>query len=82
MAATKNRRCSRERNRYFHQIKLNENLTVDCVCPKCGTHHTMKMLWTGRGKPKKFCQACKIFVSSIESTDFFSMPPKVNARIE
>ena len=26
---------------------------VECVCPKCGTRHRMKLLWSGRGKPHR-----------------------------
>ena len=55
-----------------------ENLTVECICPKCGCSHRMKLLWSGRGKPKKFCQPCKSFVATIESIDFCAIPAKTD----
>jgi hypothetical protein len=66
----------------FDQIEVQESLTVECVCPKCGSDHRMKMLWTGRGKPKKFCAPCKIFVASIEPVDFCPMPSNFDTHIE
>jgi hypothetical protein len=42
----------------------------------------MKMLWTGRGRPKKFCPPCKIFVSSVEQADFCTVPTILNTGIE
>ena len=57
-------------------------LTVECVCPKCGISHRMKLLWSGRGKPKKYCQPCKSFVSTIESVDFCGIPSDIHKNIE
>jgi uncharacterized protein (DUF983 family) len=82
MAATKRSRCLKKEEKFSHQIKLKESLTVKCVCPKCGTNHRMKMLWTGRGRPKKFCPPCKIFVSSVEQADFCTVPTILNTGIE
>jgi len=82
MAATKRSRCLKKEEKFSHQIKLKESLTVKCVCPKCGTNHRMKMLWTGRGRPKKFCAPCKIFVSSVEQADFCTVPTILNTGIE
>jgi hypothetical protein len=42
----------------------------------------MKLVWTGRGKPKKFCPPCKIFVSSVEHVDFCHLPTNVNTGFE
>jgi ribosomal protein L32 len=49
-------------------ICLREKLT-ECICPNCGTHHRAKMLWTGRGMPRKFCPTCKHYSQSINETD-------------
>ena len=32
---------------------------TDCICPKCGVEHSIRMFWTGKSKPKKFCKDCK-----------------------
>ena len=32
---------------------------TECLCPKCGTKHMMKLLWIGRGTPRKFCANCR-----------------------
>ena len=31
---------------------------VECICPGCGKMHIMKMLWIGRGVPRKLCESC------------------------
>jgi hypothetical protein len=33
-----------------------DGITMECTCPRCGISHRMKLLWAGRGRPKKFCQ--------------------------
>lgn len=38
---------------------------VECECPKCGTKHKMKILWRGRGTPKKFCPEHKRLSESV-----------------
>jgi hypothetical protein len=42
----------------------------------------MKLVWSGRGKPKKFCPPCKIFVSSVEHVDFYNVPTNMNTGFE
>ena len=32
---------------------------VECICPRCGKMHIMKIWWIGRGVPRKFCQNCR-----------------------
>lgn len=39
--------------------------TMECICPKCGTRHTMMLFWTGRGQPRKFCPICRGFSERI-----------------
>jgi hypothetical protein len=82
MAASRKNHCLKGEEDVLEPIELQESLTVECVCPKCGSDHRMKMLWTGRGKPKKFCPPCKIFVASIEQVDFCPMPANVDTRID
>ncbi len=82
MAASKRNQCLKDEKEIVQPIKLKESLTVKCVCPKCGSDHRMKMLWTGRGKPKKFCPPCKIFVASVEHIDFCPMPANIDTRID
>jgi hypothetical protein len=60
----------------------SDSLTVECICPKCGTSHRVKMLWSGRGKPKKYCPPCKSYVSTIEPIEFCGIPADVNRGIE
>ena len=49
-------------------ICLSEKST-ECMCPKCGAKHRVKMAWTGRGKPRKFCPICKHYSSSISDAE-------------
>lgn len=41
--------------------------SVECICPRCGTTHKKWMLWTGRGKPRKFCWDCYELANSIDA---------------
>jgi hypothetical protein len=63
-------------------IRFRENLTIECICPKCGVIHRMKLLWSGRGRPKKYCQTCKIFVSTLESIECCNLPSLVSRSLE
>ena len=59
-----------------------DGLTVECICPKCSAVHRMKLLWSGRGKPKKYCPSCKSFVATIEPIDFCGVPADIYSAIE
>jgi len=30
-----------------------------CICPRCGNSHRLRLFWTGRGVPRKYCQSCQ-----------------------
>lgn len=53
---------------HIQQLCLKERST-SCICPKCGARHRLKMLWTGRGMPRKFCPICKHYSTSINDAD-------------
>jgi hypothetical protein len=86
MSVTSKNSCLRQEQDHEHATALNHNRTngfaVECICPKCGTEHRMKLLWSGRGKPKKYCPPCKSFVSTIESIDFAGIPTDIHKGIE
>jgi transposase-like protein len=47
----------------------NSKMKIECICPKCGARHRVKLLWTGRGVPRKFCPICKHYSNSINDSD-------------
>ncbi|MFZ7124752.1 MAG: hypothetical protein ACOWWM_01180 [Desulfobacterales bacterium] len=48
---------------------LERTRSIECVCPKCGTTHKLKLLWTGRGVPRKFCPICKHYSTSVSDIE-------------
>jgi hypothetical protein len=62
-------------------IQCGDGITMECVCPKCGVTHRMKILWAGRGRPKKFCQACKMYIATLETVELPRMPVSVSRVI-
>jgi hypothetical protein len=42
---------------------------VECICPGCGKIHIMKILWTGRGMCRKFCESCRDRQTPIDVED-------------
>ncbi len=56
----------------IQSICLKEKST-ECICPKCGTRHRVKLLWTGRGTPRKFCPICKHYSNSLSDTEPFTV---------
>jgi hypothetical protein len=39
----------------------------DSVCPRCGKQHQVYLNWTGRGKPRIYCELCKTVVGGINA---------------
>ena len=84
MPLASNSKCLREEHECLNGAENDHpgGITVECICPKCGTGHRMKLLWSGRGKPKKYCPPCKSFVSTIETLDFCGIPADIHRGIE
>jgi hypothetical protein len=58
-----------------------DGITMECMCPRCGLVHRMKILWAGRGRPKKFCQACKMYIATLETVELPCIPVSVNRAV-
>jgi hypothetical protein len=41
----------------------------------------MKLLWAGRGTPKKFCQACKAYIGTLETYELPCIPVSVSRAV-
>jgi hypothetical protein len=58
-----------QKNKWHHLEGEHDNSVgsdkcfVSSICPKCNAHHSVYMLWTGRGLPRKFCKDCKALIS-------------------
>jgi Zn ribbon nucleic-acid-binding protein len=44
---------------------------VRSICPKCGIHHHIQMMWTGRGLPRKFCVQCRSAVAGYDEMTIY-----------
>jgi len=82
MPANKRKRCLNAEQDESLEFTVCDGITVECVCPKCGNMHKMKLLWSGRGKPKKFCPPCKNFASSMEPIELCCVPANINRGLE
>lgn len=49
-------RKKHERSPEAHQLDATP---TTCFCPICQEFHEVKMNWTGRGVPRKFCLNCR-----------------------
>jgi hypothetical protein len=84
MSVTSNSSCLREDRLWVQASDYDDTsgITVECICPKCGIVHRMKLFWSGRGKPKKYCPPCKGFVSTIEPNDFCGIAADIHRGLE
>ncbi len=44
-----------------NEIIEPDNKDIECICPRCGAEHVVRLFWTGRGKPKKLCHSCRCY---------------------
>ena len=44
---------------------LEKKSTTQCLCPKCGKEHRLKIFWTGRGTPRLYCHRCREQITTI-----------------
>jgi uncharacterized protein (DUF983 family) len=65
----------------IQEFNSGDGITMECVCPRCGMAHRLKILWAGRGKPRKFCQACKMYIATLETVELPCMPVSVNRAL-
>ena len=57
------------------ELLSDKKPTVECRCPKCGKTHFLTFLWTGRGKPRKYCHRCREVIAGINSQCIYEASP-------
>lgn len=67
--STKRRKWLQQVDDHYGQIPELDlrKLFYDSVCPRCGKQHQVYMNWTGRGKPRIYCELCKPAVGGINA---------------
>jgi hypothetical protein len=81
MRARKMRMCAEVEGGGMSEFQSADGIAMECICPRCGVTHRMKILWSGRGKPKKFCQACKMYIATLETVELPCMPSRINQLV-
>lgn len=56
------------------QYKSLNNKYIKCICPNCGCTHKKKIIWSGRGKPRKFCPTCQDISRRVGDSNINNMP--------
>lgn len=56
---------------------LEKKSSVQCLCPKCGKNHKLKIFWTGRGTPRIYCHRCRELMASISENAVYESQPDV-----
>lgn len=51
--------------------------SVNCICPKCGISHILKIFWTGKGTPRKYCHRCREVIGSVNEQYIYETVPDV-----
>jgi len=49
------------------QCERSGKSMFECICPCCGILHIMKLQWSGRGIPRKFCDSCRERETPVDS---------------
>jgi hypothetical protein len=49
--------------------------STQCLCPKCGKEHKLKIFWTGRGTPRIYCHRCRELVTTICDCAIYESQP-------
>lgn len=70
-----------DRKKYQEKDVGSLQKSVECVCPKCGEDHTFFMHWSGAGKPRKFCQDCKLAVNKLYPGSMIGMEHGARTRM-
>lgn len=54
---------------------LEKKGSTQCLCPKCGKEHRLKIFWTGRGIPRIYCHRCRELVTTICDCAIYESQP-------
>ena len=49
----------------MEEDKTSPRAFTDCVCPRCGMEHRMRLYWTGKLPARKYCWICEKVVDDL-----------------